>query len=121
MSISRIKQIKRILAHGDVRDPRAILIAIEQVLSQPKPKKAGKPTQAFNLVAERIGKNEISVKIESAESLTELEMNGLIETMRKHREIVFGPVTKKMSIEEIFAAVEADLIKSAGVKEGGAK
>ena len=46
MSISRIKQIKRILAHGDVRDPRAALVAIEQVLSQPKPKKAGKPKAA---------------------------------------------------------------------------
>ena len=32
MSISRINQIKRILAHGDVRDPRATLRAIEQVL-----------------------------------------------------------------------------------------
>lgn len=36
MSISRIKQIKRILKEHDVRDPRGALNAIEQVVKQPK-------------------------------------------------------------------------------------
>ena len=32
MSISRIKQIKRVLTNSDVRDPRAALIAIEAIV-----------------------------------------------------------------------------------------
>lgn len=40
MTISRIKQIKRILK-DDVRDPRATLQAIANVVSQPKADKAG--------------------------------------------------------------------------------
>lgn len=120
MSISRIKQIKGILANGDVRDPRAILIAIEEVLSQPKPKKGDKPIPALKLVAKRTGKNCFDIAITNDNSLTEVEMLGLIETMQKHHEVVFGPVVKKMSIEEIFAAMEADLIKAAGAKKGGA-
>ena len=44
MSISRIKQIKRILKEHDVRDPRGALKAIEQVVAQPKAA-AEKPTK----------------------------------------------------------------------------
>lgn len=57
MSISRIKQIKRIIAHADVRDPRATLIAIEGVISQPKPKKpkAANPIMNFEMVGTPTG------------------------------------------------------------------
>lgn len=118
MSISRIKQIKRILANGDVRDPRAALVAIEAIVSQEKPKK---PVPALVFIAERINESGMGVTIKTHKSLTEPEMLGLIETMRKHHEVVFGPVAKKMPIEELFAAFEADLVEAARAKEGGAK
>lgn len=119
MSISRIKQIKRILANGDVRDPRAALVAIEAIVSQEKPKK---PVPALVFIAERINESRMGVTIKTDKSLTEPEMNGLIDTMRKHREVVFGsPDAQTMPLHELFAALEADLVKAAGVKEGGAK
>jgi hypothetical protein len=119
MSNSRIKQIKRIIANADVRDPRATLIAIEDVLSQEKPKK---PVPALMFIAERINESRMGVTIKSDKSLTEPEMCGLIDTMRKHREVVFGsPDAQVMPLHELFAALEADLVKAAGVKEGGAK
>lgn len=121
MSISRIKQIKNIIAHCDVRDPRTTLIAIEKVL-QEQPKKAKKPAPALMFIAERINESRMGVTIKTDKSLTEPEMNGLIDTMRKHREVVFGSAdAQAMPLNELFAALEADLIKAAGVKEGGAK
>ena len=122
MSISRIKQIKRILAHGDVRDPRAALVAIEEVLSQPKPKKGDKPIPALKLVAKRTGKNCFNIAISNDKSLTEVEMLGLIETMRKHHEVVFGSQdAQAMPFHNIFAELEAAADrKAAGAKKGGA-
>lgn len=117
MSNSRIKQIKHIIANADVRDPRTTLIAIEDVLSQGKPKKAKKPVPALMFIAERINESRMGVTIKTDKSLTEPEMNGLIDTMRKHREVVFGSAdAQAMPLHELFAALEADL-----VKEGGAK
>lgn len=52
MSISSIKQIKRILKEHDVRDPRGALQAIEQVVAQPK---AEKPATVLTLSLIRTG------------------------------------------------------------------
>lgn len=119
MSISRIKQIKRILVESDVRDPRGTLIAIEAVFSQPKSKKVKKP--AFKLVAERIDENHMHVAIMGDKLLAKHELNGLIETMRKHREVVFGPAKEQTSLEKIFAKLEADALKAAYTTEEKAK
>ena len=121
MSISRIKQIKGILANGDVRDPRAILIAIEEVLSQPKVKKGDKPIPALKLVAMRTDKNRLGIAISNDSLLTEPEMVGLIETMRKHHEVVFGSQdTQAMPFQNLFAELQAAADrKAAGAKKGG--
>lgn len=56
MSISRIKQIKRIIAEHDVRDPRGALFAIEEVLKQKKPAADKQPPKPlFNMTLDRVG------------------------------------------------------------------
>lgn len=56
MSNSRLKQIKRIL-QDDVRDPRATIKAIAEVVNQPKEPKDKGPTPILQLTLRRSGSN----------------------------------------------------------------
>ena len=68
MSISRIKQIKRILKDQDVRDPRITLGAIERVLAQPK---ADTPKPILTLTLTRTDKRTLAVVIKSNSEVLE--------------------------------------------------
>ena len=123
MSISRIKQIKRIIAHGDVRDPRAALVAIEAVVSQEKPAPAPKAwsgKRIIKITGHRAG-DRIGVTIRSDNSLSEAQLLGIVAALQKHREIKFGPVAKKCDFSELFKHLEADAIKATGITQGGGK
>lgn len=123
MSISRIKQIKNIIYNSDVRDPRATLIAIEEVLSQDKPAPAPKAwsgKRIIKITGHRAG-DRVGVTIRSDNSLSEAQLLGVVAALQKHREIKFGPVAKKCDFSELFKHFEADAIKATGITQGGAK
>lgn len=122
MSISRIKQIKRILAHGDVRDPRAILIAIEQVLSQPKPKKpkAAHPIMSFEMVGTPTG-SAIGIKF----NRKNLNARHVVTAKQALDEFVKDTFPacgsdcdncETANLSELFKKFEGDLIKKGGLQ-----
>ena len=53
MSISKLKQIKRIVKNHDVRDPHGAIAAIEEVLAQPKKPKDKGQTPILQLTLTR--------------------------------------------------------------------
>lgn len=118
MPISRIKQIKRILAHGDVRDPRASLIAIEEVLSQPKAKE---DAPLIKVVGRRSSDGSFGLSIDTDGSITPIELFGVIKSLRRHGDQIFGDVVIKREVpttsdlSELFKQFEQDILKTTGV------
>lgn len=72
MSISRIKQIKRILKEHDVRDPRGALQAIEQVVAQ-KNIDPRKPVAVIKVFDQPEGKGQLKSQVEIEYSKRRLE------------------------------------------------
>ena len=72
MSISRIKQIKRILKDHDVRDPRGALQAIEQVVKQ-KSTDPRKPVAVIKVFDQPEGKGQLKSQVEIGYSKRRLE------------------------------------------------
>ena len=72
MSISRIKQIKRILKDHDARDPRGALLAIEQVVAQ-KNTNPRKPVAVIKVFDQPEGKGQLKSQVEIVYSERRLE------------------------------------------------
>ena len=72
MSISRIKQIKRILKDHDARDPRGALLAIEQVVAQ-KNTNPRKPVAVIKVFDQPEGKGQLKSQVEIKYSERHLE------------------------------------------------
>lgn len=91
MSISRIKQIKRILKEHDVRDPRGALQAIEQVVSQPKAEKpeTTKPLLQMALIKTSPETLEIAVQFDR-DNLQPRHLVKAIESLNEFGNDVFG-------------------------------
>ena len=92
MSISRIKQIKRILKEHDVRDPRGALQAIAKVVEQPKteqPTEGNKPLLQMVLV--KTGENKLNVMVKfDNKNLTAGHLAKVIDAMNDFGNDVFG-------------------------------
>lgn len=96
MSISRIKQIKRILKEHDVRDPRGALNAIEQVVKQPKSiplteadKPAAEPLLQLALV--RTGPKTVTVTVKfDRDNLAPRHVVKVIESLEQFGSDTFG-------------------------------
>lgn len=86
MSISRIKQIKQIIAHSDVRDPRATLIAIEDVLKRER-SKTGEVLLKVKAIRNFNGAVEVGV---TSFGITPRELFGVIQSLKKHGDELFG-------------------------------
>lgn len=95
MSISRIKQIKRILKEHDVRDPRGALQAIKQVVAQPK---ADKPEQVvegdkplLQMVLVKTGENRLNVMVKfDSKNLKPGHLVKVIDAMKDFGNDTFG-------------------------------
>lgn len=130
MSISRIKQIKRILKEHDVRDPRGALAAIEQVAFQPKAEKPEQVEPLLTLTMTRTGKNTMEAAVRfDKENLQPRHVTKAIESLQDFGNDVFGecndpdcPVhgenAKPTSLNELFKQFEAEAQKAAGIKKG---
>ena len=88
MSISRIKQIKRILKEHDVRDPRGALQAIADVIAQPKPDPI-KPLLQLQLV--RTGEKQATSEVKcDRENLKPTHLGFAIESLNDFGNDLFG-------------------------------
>ena len=95
MSISRIKQIKRILKDHDVRDPRDALLAIEQVVAQPKVEKSEQVVEGnkplLQLVLVKTGDKKINVAVKfDSQNLTPRHLGKVIDSLHEFGNDVFG-------------------------------
>ena len=91
MSISRIKQIKRILKDHDVRDPRGALQAIEQVVAQPKAKKPKAPKPLLQLALVKTGPKTVSVAVQfDKDNLKPRHVVTTIESLEEFGADIFG-------------------------------
>jgi hypothetical protein len=124
MTISRIKQIKRILAEHDVRDPRGALQAIATVVEQKKPAAEKPPKPLFNMTLDRVG-NKTTCTIQfDREKLEPGHVVKGIDLLNKFGSDVFGgecddpdcPVhgeNKVTGLDELFKKFEAEAQKAA--------
>ena len=91
MSISRIKQIKRILKEHDVRDPRGALQAIEQVVKQPKAEKSEATKPLLQLALVRTGPKNVSVAVQfDKNNLAPRHVVKVIESLEQFGSDIFG-------------------------------
>lgn len=90
MTISRIKQIKRILKEYDVRDPRGALQAIATVVEQKKPE-ADKPAKPlFNMTLDRKGNKTVCTIQFDREKLKPGHVVKAIDLLNEFGSDVFG-------------------------------
>jgi hypothetical protein len=90
MTISRIKQIKRIIAEHDVRDPRGALFAIEEVLKQKKPKAEAQAKPLFNMTLDRVGNKTVCTIQFDREKLKPGHVVKAIDLLNEFGSDVFG-------------------------------
>jgi hypothetical protein len=115
MAISRIKQIKRILKDGDVRDPRGALAAIEQVLAAKPARTEPKPVIKLEVI-DHGDRGELRIKSHKQIEPKHigLAIDGLrdlaIKKTRECNECKGKPPVKEL-LETLFAQFEADLQK----------
>jgi len=132
MSISRIKQIKRILTNSDVRDPRAALIAIEAIVVAKEAEPAKKLKPVFSIHVYDHGNGDISVALEAKNedkvkpshgyaaikalhSYADKRAQAEIKEKISPQEGCNGCNPARASIDELFKQFEQDIIKTAGV------
>lgn len=91
MSISRIKQIKRILKEHDVRDPRGALQAIEQVVSQPKAEKPETTKPLLQMALIKTGPKTLEIAVQfDRDNLQPRHLVKAIESLNEFGNDVFG-------------------------------
>lgn len=131
MSISRIRQIKRILKEQDVRDPRGTVAAIAQVVATVPPKNGNSKVAVIEVRNEPSGTGPLKTEVTIGFSKSRLEPRHLIAVtlaIKDAGDKLFSgdgecndpacPVHGSTTLNELFKQFEADAIKVAGIKKG---
>lgn len=135
MSISRIKQIKRLLSEASVSYPHNTLDAIRAVVTQPKPESnPAKPVATIKVFDDQGSGKMLGAKIVVQFSKARLEPRHLKATLASVQDLgdtLFGgngecddpncPVhgNQVTDLSELFKKFEEDAIKATGIKKGG--
>ena len=143
MTISRIKQIKRILKNADVRDPRGALQAIAAVIVQSKPEKAAdqqvqptKPAVTIRVFNDPRSDGPLGCGVEIAFSRRSIEPRHLKAAMIAAQQLgdklyadgeqcddpdcpVHGVKSGITTLDELFKQFEADAKKASEIKDKG--
>ena len=141
MTISRIKQIKRILKDADVRDPRGALQGIAAVIAQPKPEKAepAKPAVTIRVFNDPRSDGPLGSGVEIAFSRRSVEPRHLKAAMIAAQKLgdklfadgeqcddpdcpvhgVKSGIAAMTTLDELFKQFEADAKKATDIKNKG--